>query len=110
LYKYKSEKLPSIFVLISIYLQPLKLFGRLVISMSDSTREAAATAAAIAAAVAAFNTELWTLWTFGVLITCLRTFARLKAVGIREFRADDFIIWFAIVGITFEPSLIGSNY
>lgn len=62
--------------------------------MSDSE---AAAAAAIAAAVREFNTELWTLYAFGVAITVLRTYARVKAVGFKNLQADDFIIWLAIV-------------
>lgn len=56
-------------------------------------------AAAIAAAVRDFNTELWTLYAFAVLITVLRTYARVKAVGLGDLRADDFLIWIAIVRI-----------
>lgn len=67
--------------------------------MSDSAAQAAA-AAAIAAALRTFNTELWTLYAFGVLVTILRTYARVKAVGIRDLRADDLIVWLAIVRIT----------
>jgi hypothetical protein len=67
--------------------------------MSDSAAQAA-----IAAAVRAFNTELWTLYAFGVLVTILRTYARVKAVGFRDLRADDFIVWFAIVRITRSPA------
>ncbi|KLJ06465.1 hypothetical protein EMPG_10141 [Blastomyces silverae] len=62
--------------------------------MSDSE---AAAAAAIAAAVREFNVELWTQYGFGVLITVLRTYARVKAVGFRDLRADDYLIWFAIL-------------
>lgn len=57
----------------------------------------AAAAAAMAAAVRDFNTELWTLYAFGVAITILRTYARVKAVGFGNLQADDFIIWLAIV-------------
>ena len=60
--------------------------------MSDSQA-----AAAIAAAVRDFNTELWTLYAFGVAITVLRTYARVKAVGFRDLKADDFLIWLAVV-------------
>ncbi len=66
--------------------------------MSDSAAQDAA-AAAMAAALAAFNTELWTLYAFGVLMTVFRTYARVKAVGVRELRADDYIVWVAIVCI-----------
>lgn len=64
--------------------------------MSDP-QAAAAMAAAMAAAVRDFNTELWTLYAFGVAVTILRTVARVKAVGFRDLQADDFIIWIAIV-------------
>ena len=67
--------------------------------MSDSAAQAAV-AAAIAAALRTFNTELWTLYAFGVLVTILRTYARVKAVGVRDLRADDYIVWLAIVRIT----------
>jgi hypothetical protein len=76
--------------------QHSKPFGLPVIAMSDPAAQAAM-AAAIAAAVRTFNTELWTFFAFGVLITIVRTYARLKAVGIRDLRADDFIVWLAIV-------------
>jgi len=67
-------------------------------AMSDPATQAAM-AAAIAAALRTFNTELWTFYAFGVLITIVRTYARVKAVGIRDLRADDFIVWLAIVRI-----------
>ncbi len=46
--------------------------------------------------------ELWTLYAFGVLVTTLRTYARLSAVGYRELRADDYLIWFAMVTIPIQ--------
>jgi hypothetical protein len=78
--------------------QHSKPFSLPVIAMSDPAAQAAV-AAAIAAAVRTFNTELWTFYAFGVLITIVRTYARVKAVGIRDLRADDFIVWLAIVRI-----------
>ncbi|TVY93242.1 hypothetical protein LAWI1_G002373 [Lachnellula willkommii] len=72
--------------------------------MSDPAAQAAM-AAAIAKEVYAFNAELWTLYTFGVLVTILRTYARLKFVGIRDLRADDFIIWVAILLYTTQSTL-----
>ncbi|KFY48342.1 hypothetical protein V495_01415 [Pseudogymnoascus sp. VKM F-4514 (FW-929)] len=62
-------------------------------------------AAAIAAAVRDFNTELWTLYAFAVLITVLRTYARVKAVGLGDLRADDFLIWIAILLYTTQSTL-----
>lgn len=72
--------------------------------MSDSAAQAAAAAAAMAAALAAFNTELWTLYAFGFLMTIFRTYARVKAVGFRELRTDDYIVWIALVRIR-RPSI-----
>ena len=43
------------------------------------------------------NVELWTLYAIAVSFTFLRTYARISAVGIREFHVDDWLIWFAIV-------------
>lgn len=76
--------------------------------MSDAAAQADM-AAAIAAALRRFNTELWTLYTFGVLITAVRTYARVKAVGIRDLRADDFIVWLAIVRITASSGSFAST-
>lgn len=41
--------------------------------------------------------ELWMLYAFGILVTTLRTYARISAVGFRELRADDYLIWLAMV-------------
>ncbi|KAF2622925.1 hypothetical protein BU25DRAFT_451779 [Macroventuria anomochaeta] len=49
--------------------------------------------------------ELWTLYFFGVLITLLRTYARISAVGYRELRADDYLIWLAILIYTAQTTL-----
>ncbi|ELR07746.1 hypothetical protein VC83_02962 [Pseudogymnoascus destructans] len=62
-------------------------------------------AAAIAEDLRDFNTELWTLYAFGVAITSLRTFARVKAVGFRDLGADDFIVWIAILLYTTQSTL-----
>jgi hypothetical protein len=65
-----------------------------------STSDAAAEAAAIAAAQAAartFNITLWTLYAFGVVVTALRTYARVTAVGWKNFEADDYLVWLAVV-------------
>ena len=59
----------------------------------------AAAAAASAAANSAFNIELWTLYALGVLVTALRTYARFKAVSVKDMHADDILVWVAIVCI-----------
>jgi len=66
--------------------------------MSDAAADAAM-AAAMAAGLRKFNTQLWTLYAFGVFFTILRTYSRIKAVGIKDLRPDDYIIWVAIVRI-----------
>lgn len=43
------------------------------------------------------NVELWTLYALGVAFTILRTVARIGAVGIRNLRLDDYLIWMGIV-------------
>ena len=55
-----------------------------------------------AASDAAYKTavELWTLYSIGVAITLLRTYARWRAVGWKNLRLDDLLIW---VGIVSDP-------
>ncbi|CAG5169333.1 uncharacterized protein ALTATR162_LOCUS7028 [Alternaria atra] len=49
--------------------------------------------------------ELWTLYAFGVSFTFLRTYARISAVGFRELKLDDYLIWVAILIYTAQCSL-----
>ncbi|KAI0458563.1 hypothetical protein F5B21DRAFT_460154 [Xylaria acuta] len=74
-------------------------------SANDSPDPAAAAAASAAAAARAFNIQLWTLYAIGVLVTILRTYARIKAVGIRNLLADDLLIWIAILFYTSQTVL-----
>ncbi|PBP25511.1 hypothetical protein BUE80_DR003593 [Diplocarpon rosae] len=70
---------------------------------SDLTTRAAAEAippamaAALAAAQKAFNIEAFTLYGIAVAFTGLRTYARVVSVGVRNLKADDYIIWIAIL-------------
>lgn len=69
--------------------------------VSDLVARAAPTPAQLAAIEAAiyhFNVELWTLYAFGVAITILRTYARVRQVG-WKLKADDYLAWLAIVRI-----------
>jgi hypothetical protein len=43
------------------------------------------------------NITLWTLYAIGVLVTVLRTYARLKLAGWKRFQADDYLVWVAVV-------------
>ncbi|KAJ6789417.1 hypothetical protein PWT90_03647 [Aphanocladium album] len=54
----------------------------------------------VAAAEAAFHkftVELWTLYVVGLSSTILRTYARIRAVGLRGLRADDYFVWVGVV-------------
>jgi hypothetical protein len=66
-------------------------------SSSDLTDLAAQAAAAAAAAQRATVIELFTLYSLGVVVTVLRTYSRAKMVGFANFKADDFLVWGAIV-------------
>jgi hypothetical protein len=71
-------------------------------------RDAASDAAKAAAYQA--TVELWTLYSFGVAVTLLRTYARVRAVGFRNLKADDYLIWVAIVSLSYEFSLIRAPF
>lgn len=63
--------------------------------------------AAIAAAQAAFrqfSIEAFTLLAVGILVTILRTYARIRAVGIKRLEADDYLVWFAAVRVFLSQS------
>lgn len=52
-----------------------------------------------------FTIELWTLFSVGCLTTILRTYARIKAVGFMNLRADDFLVWVGLIGYASQCSL-----
>ncbi|PIG88515.1 hypothetical protein AARAC_001025 [Aspergillus arachidicola] len=67
---------------------------------SGTTFDVVTRAAEEEAAQAAFHKsaiESWTLYSVGVAATILRTYARGSAVGLRNLRADDYLIWVGIV-------------
>ncbi|KAH7382760.1 hypothetical protein DE146DRAFT_669791 [Phaeosphaeria sp. MPI-PUGE-AT-0046c] len=49
--------------------------------------------------------ELWTLYALGITFTCLRTYARIKAVGISHLQEDDYLIWLAMAIYTAQCTL-----
>ncbi|KMU74469.1 hypothetical protein CISG_04540 [Coccidioides immitis RMSCC 3703] len=56
--------------------------------------------AAQAAAEEAFRKstiEIWTLFAIGVSATVLRTSARVSAVGFRNLRPDDYLVWVGVI-------------
>ncbi|CAJ2506143.1 Uu.00g002730.m01.CDS01 [Anthostomella pinea] len=50
-----------------------------------------------AAGARSFTIQLWTQYAVGVLVTILRTYARVKAVGIINIHGDDVLIWVAVL-------------
>lgn len=62
----------------------------------DPVAEAAAAAAAEKAAQE-FYREVWVLLSVAVLAIILRTYARYRAVGFRNFQPDDVLVWIALV-------------
>ncbi|KAK7985533.1 hypothetical protein PG988_003155 [Apiospora saccharicola] len=80
--------------------------------MSDPRPAAVQEAVAIAAAIRASNTELWTLYAFALAATALRTYSRVKFVGICDLRADDYLVWVAIALYTTLSTLayVDINY
>ena len=52
-----------------------------------------------------FVAEAFTLLSIGILIIFLRTYARLRQVGIRNFEADDWLMLLVIVPYTIETAL-----
>ncbi|XWW95950.1 hypothetical protein V2A60_003919 [Cordyceps javanica] len=74
-------------------------------SAQPTPDQAAATAAAAEAAFRKFTTELWTLYTVGLSATVLRTYARIRAVGLWGLRADDYFVWVGILFYTAQSTL-----
>jgi hypothetical protein len=72
-------------------------------STNDSSDQAALAAAAAAAeAQRIFTIELWTFYGVGVLMTILRTYSRVKMVGFGNLKADDWLVWCAIVCVPLQ--------
>ncbi|KAI2473632.1 hypothetical protein F4781DRAFT_139490 [Annulohypoxylon bovei var. microspora] len=73
--------------------------------MSANASPDPAAAAAAAAAARAGTIRLWTLYSFGVSVTILRTYARIKAIGARNLQADDILVWVAILFYSAQTAL-----
>ncbi|KAL1875310.1 hypothetical protein VTK73DRAFT_10147 [Phialemonium thermophilum] len=66
---------------------------------------AAAAQAAAAAAFKEFSIEAWTLLSIGLLVTILRTYTRVRAVGFKGLQADDLLAWIGALFYCVETSL-----
>ncbi|KAH7375416.1 hypothetical protein B0T11DRAFT_293106 [Plectosphaerella cucumerina] len=71
----------------------------------SSEAQSKADLAAAAAAFRSFAVELWTLFSVGAAFTVLRTYARIKAVGIKQLRPDDYFVWLGIVFFATQAAL-----
>lgn len=58
---------------------------------------AAAASKAAANAFQQFVTEDFTLFAVGLVVTIMRTFARVKQVGFKGLLGDDYLVWVAMV-------------
>lgn len=63
---------------------------------------AAAAAAAAQAAFRSFSTEAWTLLAVALLVTGIRTYSRVDAVGFKGLQPDDYLV--AVGVVRFLPS------
>ncbi|KAI9151457.1 hypothetical protein HJFPF1_08659 [Paramyrothecium foliicola] len=63
-------------------------------------------AAAMAAAAQAFNNELWVLLAIGTLVTILRSIARVRNVGFKGLKPDDYLVW---IGMGVKAAMKQSN-
>jgi hypothetical protein len=71
-----------------------------------AAQEAAnASAAAAAAAFQRSTIEIWTLFAVGASVTILRTYARIRAVGIKGLTADDYLVWVGVVFYAAQSAL-----
>jgi hypothetical protein len=77
----------------------LKLFHYCVL-MSNS--DAAAKAAA--QAFHNFAIESFTLYAIGVSVTLLRTYARVRAVGFRNLKPADYLVWVGVVRVPMDST------
>ncbi|KAI1499255.1 hypothetical protein F5X99DRAFT_420060 [Biscogniauxia marginata] len=73
--------------------------------MSSSSPTDPAAAAAAEAALLQFVTEDWTLFAVGIVITIIRTYARVKQVGFKGLQADDYLVWIAMIFYAVESTL-----
>ncbi|PHH60400.1 hypothetical protein CDD82_2309 [Ophiocordyceps australis] len=69
--------------------------------MADPGAEAAAQIKAFQQ----FSTEAWTLLAVAICVTSLRTYARVRAVGVRGLQADDVLVWVAATLYCIETGL-----
>jgi hypothetical protein len=64
----------------------------------------AAVQAAVEKALHKFAVESWTLYSIGLSATLLRTYARVRVVGMRNLHAADYIVWVGVVRVPMNPT------
>ncbi|KAH6962960.1 hypothetical protein DER45DRAFT_609295 [Fusarium avenaceum] len=50
--------------------------------------------------------EAFVLLSIGIIVICVRTYARIRQVGIRNFQADDYLMLLVIIPYTIESGLV----
>ncbi|RMJ16585.1 hypothetical protein BHE90_000011 [Fusarium euwallaceae] len=55
--------------------------------------------------ITSFAAEAFTLLSVGIMVIILRTYARIRQVGIRNFEADDYLMLLAIIPYSIETAL-----
>lgn len=48
---------------------------------------------------------IWTLFAVGAFVTCLRTYSRIKMVGVKRLQPDDYLVWLALVSLVYVERL-----
>jgi hypothetical protein len=60
-----------------------------------------------------FSKEAFILLSIGMLVICLRTYARIRQVGVRNLEADDYLMLLVIIPYTIETGLaymVGASF
>lgn len=81
------------------FLRSITLHLAIAMSATQATPEEMAVKADAAMRAAA---EIWTYLILGWLVTCLRTYSRVKQGGWRNVKADDYMAWLAAIFYALE--------
>lgn len=49
--------------------------------------------------------EIWTLFAIGVVATALRTYARMRSVGVKGLTLDDYLVWLGVIFYAAQSAL-----
>lgn len=74
-------------------------------SVPDSAAPSIQPLPTMARDITSFASEAFTLLSVGIMVIILRTYARIRQVGIRNFEADDYLMLLAIIPYSIETAL-----